>query len=76
MCWLVFGFVATGSHKQFLPWMNKSLCSRTNTSIRGEMKVKHIKRFDQDMFIIKLNDQFDHVPLAILTGYNTLSTES
>lgn len=41
------------------------------------MKVKHIKRFDQDTFIIKLNDQFNHVRLAILTGYNnTLSTES
>lgn len=41
------------------------------------MKVKHIKRFDQDTFIIKLNDQFNHVRLAISTGYNnTLSTES
>lgn len=34
------------------------------------MKVKHIKRFDQDTFIIKLNDQFNHVRLAILPGYN------
>lgn len=41
------------------------------------MKVKHFNPFDQDMFIIKLNDQFDHVPLVISTGYNnTHSTES
>ncbi len=51
--------------------------SAAEQSHRNKSMILILKLYDQDTFIIKLNDHFTHVPLAILTGHKkTLSADS